>query len=190
MIKVPDLPDRPPQLCAGCPHKSTFQAVKAALENRENSLVTSDIGCYALGALPPLSATETILCMGASIGMAKGAVEAGFVNVVATIGDSTFFHSGIPPLIDAVAAHTKIVVIIMDNSTTAMTGGQAPPLPSLQIPEIVKGLGVIPEQIKVIRPVLQLRETNKEIIKTALDYDGVSVIIAKRKCFRSLKKYK
>ncbi len=94
------------------------------LKSLGGGTVTSDIGCYALGAYPPYNTVETILCMGASVGMARGASEAGLENVVATIGDSTFLHSGITGLIDAVSTDTPMTLVILDNSTTAMTGGQ------------------------------------------------------------------
>jgi indolepyruvate ferredoxin oxidoreductase alpha subunit len=118
------VPGRPPQLCAGCPHRDSYDALNQALAGFDPKLVTSDIGCYTLGYLPPHQAIETCLCMGASVGMAKGAAEAGFHPAVAVIGDSTFLHSGITPLVDAVASGANMTLLILDNSTTAMTGGQ------------------------------------------------------------------
>ncbi|HOT62182.1 MAG TPA: indolepyruvate ferredoxin oxidoreductase subunit alpha, partial [Treponemataceae bacterium] len=121
-VKEPALPGRPPQLCKGCPHGDSYAALNRAVEElnkregKVSSVVASDIGCYALGAVAPLKAIETIVCMGASIGMARGAAEAGYKHAFAVIGDSTFLHSGITGLIDAVAAKTPVTVIILDNS--------------------------------------------------------------------------
>ena len=147
-----ELPARPPQLCAGCPHRDTYDALNLAREGLPESLVTSDIGCYTLGYLPPYSAIESCVCMGASVGMAKGASEAGFRPVTAVIGDSTFLHSGITPLLDAVAAGTDLTLIILDNSTTAMTGCQETLLTSERIRKLVEGIGVEPAHIRVINP--------------------------------------
>ena len=106
-VSIP-LPGRPPQLCKGCPHIDSFLAINEALKQSGGGTVTGDIGCYALGSYPPYNTVETILCMGASIGMARGATEAGLKNVIAAIGDSTFLHSGITNLIDAVSADTPM----------------------------------------------------------------------------------
>ena len=125
-VAVPglSLPNRPPQLCAGCPHGDSFHAITAVLSAFPDAMVTADIGCSTLGALPPYNAIETCVCMGASVGMAKGAADAGYHPVVAVIGDSTFLHSGVTPLMDAVAADTPMTLLILDNKTVAMTGGQ------------------------------------------------------------------
>ncbi len=189
-VEVGDLPARPPQLCVGCPHIDTFNAINEAIKDCDQSFVSSDIGCYSLGALPPYSATESILCMGASIGTAKGAVEAGFSNVIATIGDSTFTHSGITPLLDAVSANVNMTLIIMDNSTTAMTGGQDTVLSSPQRESLIKGAGVPSEHIRVIVPLKKNAEENIKVIKEEMAHDGVSVIIALRECIQTLKKTK
>ncbi|MCK5736296.1 MAG: indolepyruvate ferredoxin oxidoreductase, partial [Spirochaetaceae bacterium] len=119
-----ELPMRPPQLCRGCPHEDSYLFIKEVVQSLDESVVTSDIGCYALGVLPPLQVPETVVCMGASISMAKGAAEAGHPNVMAVIGDSTFFHSGLTGLIDCVSDQAAVTIIIVDNSTVAMTGGQ------------------------------------------------------------------
>jgi len=183
----PALPGRPPQLCAGCPHRDTFDALNRALAASER-IVTSDIGCYTLGYLPPYQAIETCLCMGASIGMARGAAEAGFHPVVATIGDSTFLHSGMTGLVDAVASHADMTLIIMDNSTTAMTGTQPTILPSSRFPELIRGLGVDPGHIRIINPLKKHAEENVRILKEEIDYRGPSVVIALRDCIQTLKK--
>jgi len=179
------LPPRPPQLCAGCPHTDSFRALNTARKGLPSSIVTSDIGCYALGALPPHNAVETILCMGASVGMAKGAADAGRPNVVATIGDSTFFHSGIPGLIDAVAAGVNMTIMILDNGTTGMTGGQDTVLGGSRIREVAIGCGVDPEHIVLFDPIAKHHEDNVRIIEQELAYDGVSVIIPVRECVQT-----
>ncbi len=141
VAKIRKLADRPRQLCMGCPHTDTFAAMKKALESFERRVVTSDIGCYALGVLPPYSMGETLVCMGASIGIAKGTSEAGYRPAIAVIGDSTFLHSGISPLVDAYAADTDMTVMIMDNEAVGMTGGPATVLPSLPARKSCKGNG-------------------------------------------------
>lgn len=177
-----DLPGRPPQLCAGCPHTDSFRALNAALENYDSSIVTGDIGCYALGALPPHSALDVLLCMGASIGMARGASEAGRKNVVANIGDGTFLHSGVTPLIDAASTNTNMTLIIMDNSTTAMTGMQDTIMTSPMIKNIVLACGVDPEHLKELKVLPKNHDENARIIKEEIDYEGLSVIITLREC--------
>ena len=126
--------------------------------------------------------------MGASVGMARGAAEAGFHPVVATIGDSTFLHSGMTGLVDAVASKANMTLIIMDNSTTAMTGTQPTILPSAQFPELIRGLGVDPAHIRVINPLKKHAEENLRILKEEIDYPGPSVVIALRDCVQTLKK--
>ena len=181
------LPGRPPQLCAGCPHKDSFTALNEAVEKLGGGTVTSDIGCYALAAYPPYNAIETLLCMGASIGMARGAAESGLKNVVATIGDSTFLHSGITPLIDAVSTDTPMTVMILDNSTTAMTGGQDTILTSSQIKQVVLGCGVKPEHLREIIPLPKNHDENVGILKEEIAYEGLSVIIPLRECVQTLR---
>ncbi len=184
-LPAPAIPPRPPQLCAGCPHTDSFHALTEARAAFPESIVTSDIGCYALGALPPHDAVETILCMGASIGMAKGAAEAGRPNVVATIGDSTFFHSGIPGLIDAVSAGTNMTVVILDNGTTGMTGGQDTILAGAHIREVVIGCGVDPDHVILFDPSPKKHAENTAIIKREMEYPGISVIIPVRECIQT-----
>jgi len=184
----PPLPGRPPQLCAGCPHRDAFDALNLALSGYEGRIVTSDIGCYTLGYLPPYQAIETCLCMGASIGMARGAADAGFHPVVATIGDSTFLHSGLTGLVDAVAGKANLTLLILDNSTTAMTGTQPTLLPSAQFPELIRGLGVDPSHIRVINPLKRHTEQNARILREEIEHRGVSVVIALRDCIQTLKR--
>ncbi|MCF6335906.1 MAG: thiamine pyrophosphate-dependent enzyme, partial [Spirochaetales bacterium] len=177
-----DLPGRPPQLCAGCPHTDAFKALNEAIAGFSESIVTGDIGCYALGALPPHSAIETLLCMGASIGMARGASEAGRKHVVASIGDGTFMHSGITALIDAASTNTDMTLIIMDNSTTAMTGMQDTIMTSPMIKNLVIACGVDPEHLKELKVLPKNHEENFRIIKEEIEYEGLSVIITLREC--------
>ena len=181
------LPNRPPQLCTGCPHADSFDAVKQAIAGFESAVVTSDIGCYTLGALPPYSAVESCVCMGASVGMAKGASEAGLKPALAMIGDSTFLHSGVAPLMDAVAANTDMTLLILDNETTAMTGGQPTILPPSRIGKLVLGLGVDPAHCHVITAHHQHTEGNRKLIRKEVEYPGLSVIIAVRECVETLK---
>jgi indolepyruvate ferredoxin oxidoreductase alpha subunit len=185
-----ELPGRPPQLCKGCPHTDTYLFIKEVVAERKESLVTSDIGCYALGALPPLMVPETIVCMGASITMAKGAAEAGMENVMAVIGDSTFLHSGLTGLVDCVSDNAPVTIIIVDNSTVGMTGGQETRLESHRFPPVVEGLGVLKEHIRLLNPLSKYHEENKKVLREELDFQGVSVIIAVRECIEWLRKQK
>jgi indolepyruvate ferredoxin oxidoreductase alpha subunit len=176
------LPNRPPQLCQGCPHGHSYHALQEALAGTAGALVAADIGCYTLGALPPYSAIESCVCMGASIGMAKGAAEAGVHPVIAVIGDSTFLHSGITPLIDAVAADADITVLILDNETVGMTGAQEPIVPSSRLHQIVLGVGVRPEHCHVVDAHPRHVQANAEVLRREMDHRGVSVVIARREC--------
>jgi indolepyruvate ferredoxin oxidoreductase alpha subunit len=181
------LPSRPPQLCAGCPHADTFNAVKNALALYQTAVVTSDIGCYTLGALPPYSSVESCVCMGASVGMAKGAAEAGLRPAVGIIGDSTFLHSGVTPLIDAVAAATDMTLIIVDNQAVAMTGGQQTMLPSSGLQKVVLGTGIDPAHFHVLDAHPRQTAQNSDVIAAELAYHGPSVIIAVRECIETAK---
>ena len=183
-----NLAPRPPQLCQGCPHVDTYEAINLAVKDYPQHIVASDIGCYSLGALPPYNAIETIICMGASIGTAQGAAEAGLKPALAVIGDSTFYHSGLTGLVNAVAANAPITLIILDNSTVAMTGGQATILPSSKLYPLVIGLGADPEHVKTIVPVKKNLEENAAIIKKEMEYDGLSVIISVRECLEEAKR--
>jgi indolepyruvate ferredoxin oxidoreductase alpha subunit len=196
-VKTPaglNLPGRPPQLCQGCPHCDSYASLKKALEavgaTPDKSMVTGDIGCYTLGALPPYSAIQSCICMGGSISMAKGAADAGLHPVVAMIGDSTFLHSGIQPLIDATAANTPMTVMILDNAAVAMTGGQQTALPSSRLREIVAGIGVSPDHLHVLDAHRMKIDANAEIIKKELEHKGLSVIITYRECLETAKRKK
>lgn len=180
-----NLPLRPPVLCPGCPHRSTFY-----LLNKLKLPVAGDIGCYNLGTLPPFRAQHTMGCMGASVGVLHGMSLADIPERrVCTIGDSTFFHSGIPPLINMVHNNSRGVVIIMDNSITAMTGGQDHPgvdwmvsedrtAQKVEIEPLVKSLGIK----KVIAvDAFNVNEVESGL-KECLDYEGPSVLITQGEC--------
>ena len=187
---LPPLPSRPPQLCQGCPHADSYTAVAKAVEGLPSTLITADIGCYALGALPPFSVPEALVCMGASISMAIGAAEAGYDHVVAFIGDSTFLHSGMTPLVDAVSRNVPVTIVILDNSIVAMTGCQDALLPSGRIEEIVRGIGVEGEHIVTIDASRAAAEKNVEAFRREIAHRGVSVVIARRECLEAIKQRK
>ncbi len=186
-----DIPDfmvgRPPSLCKGCPHIDSYHALNEAMEKYSKGRIFSDIGCYTLGALPPFNAINSCVDMGASITMAVGASEAGLIPSVAVIGDSTFTHSGITGLLDAVNNNSSITILILDNSTTGMTGGQKSSALG-RIEGICKGVGVDENHIKVLNPLKKHHDKNLEIIAEELEYDGVSVIIPVRECIQTLAK--
>jgi len=181
---------RPPQLCLGCSHADTYRALNEALESYPESNVASDIGCYTLGALPPYNAIQSCVCMGASVSMAKGGAEAGVYPSVAVIGDSTFAHSGLTPLLAAVAANTNMTLIIMDNSTVAMTGGQPTFLSGEKLEKVIEGMGVAKEHIRTILPLPKNHDENVLIMKQEIDYQGLSVVIAARECVQQARKKK
>jgi len=184
------LPPRPPQLCAGCPHGDSFHSVTAALAGFPDAVVTSDIGCYTLGALPPYNAIQSCVCMGASVGMAKGAAEAGLHPVVAVIGDSTFLHSGVTPLLDAITEDTPMTLLILDNKTVGMTGGQPTIRPSSQLEGLVRGLGIPADHLHVLEAHPRHDAHNTEVLRRELDHRGLSVIIAVRECLETIKRGK
>jgi indolepyruvate ferredoxin oxidoreductase, alpha subunit len=187
---IPELvKNRPPSMCVGCGHIDAYTALNKALEEYSKGRVFSDIGCYTLGALPPHNAINSCVDMGASITMAKGAADAGLVPSVAVIGDSTFTHSGITGLIDSVYENTPITIIISDNFTTGMTGGQDSKALG-RIEDICKGVGVHPDHIKVFRPTKKNMDEMIQTIKDELAYDGVSVIIPRRQCVQTMKNKK
>ncbi|MBI5508791.1 MAG: indolepyruvate ferredoxin oxidoreductase subunit alpha [Deltaproteobacteria bacterium] len=181
------LPERPPQLCPGCPHADTYTALNRALEGQDARLVTSDIGCYTLGALPPHESIESCVCMGASVSMAKGAADAGVHPVVAVIGDSTFLHSGITPLIDAVAADSDMTLLILDNGTVAMTGAQATVLPSGRLEPLLLGLGVDRAHLRYVDAHPKKVAAMEQIIREEIAHHGLSVVICFRACLETAK---
>ena len=186
-----DLPQRPPALCPGCAHRATFYALKSVF--KEDSIFASDIGCYTLGT--QMGAVDTCLCMGASITIASGLSISGINNHVAcTIGDSTFLHTGIQGLINAVYNKANITVVILDNRTTAMTGHQPHPgightitgAPSdeVSIEAIVKACGV--KYLQTVDPFDM--ETTKAAFKKAYATEGVKVVIARQPCIITAKR--
>lgn len=187
---IPDfIVSRPPQLCSGCPHIDTYNALNDALNEYTKGRVMSDIGCYTLGALPPFTSINSCVDMGASITMAKGAADSGLHPVVSVIGDSTFIHSGITGLVDCVTYNTPITIVILDNETTAMTGGQKS-LALGKLESIVLGVGVHPNHLHIIDPRRKYHNENVDIMKKELDYKGVSVIIARRECIVAIDEIK
>ncbi len=181
------LPGRPPQLCQGCPHGDSYQAIKDAIGGLDSVSVTADIGCYALGALPPFSVPDALVCMGASLSMANGAADAGIKHPIGVIGDSTFLHSGITGLIDAVSGRKPITAIILDNSIVAMTGCQETILPSERLREICVGVGVEPDHVVTIEAARLKAAENVAAIRRELEYRGPSVIIARRECLEAFR---
>jgi indolepyruvate ferredoxin oxidoreductase alpha subunit len=186
-----NLPSRPPALCAGCPHRATFYLLKLAIPREQAELILcGDIGCFGLGALPPLKMLDTINHMGMSISMAQGLYASGSTagknkKVVALIGDGTFFHSGLTSLVNAIYTRANILVVIFDNRTIGMTGHQSHPgascLPKYQeiaIAPLLKGLGV--EIVETINP-FDIRESFRKLNK-AMEHDGVSVVISNAPC--------
>ncbi|MDR1778582.1 MAG: indolepyruvate ferredoxin oxidoreductase subunit alpha [Clostridiales Family XIII bacterium] len=182
---------RPPALCAGCPHRGLFYA----LSKRKDIIITGDIGCYTLGSAPPLSAMHTTFCMGGSISTGHGASKAlaksgSDLKIVAVIGDSTFFHTGVNSLMNVTYNSSKIVAVILDNRITAMTGQQENPgtgytlqgdvAPEIDIPKLVEAIGIKKENIWTVNP-LKLDETNAAI-DAALAADGPAVVVTKWPC--------
>ncbi len=178
---------RPPSLCMGCSHRDMYNALGEALDKYSPGRVFSDIGCYTLGALEPFNAINTCVDMGASITMAKGAADVGFVPAIAVIGDSTFTHSGMTGLLDAVNDNSPVTVVIADNATTGMTGGQKSAALG-KIESICRGLGVEEEHIRVMKPLKKHHEENVQIFMEELSYQGVSVVIPRRECIQTLNK--
>ncbi len=183
----PLLRQRPPRLCDGCPHADTYRALTEAAQKVGDSKIFGDIGCYTLGALPPYNAITSCVDMGASITLAKGAADNGMKHAVAVIGDSTFTHSGMTGLLDAIWENTPLTVVILDNLTVGMTGGQdSAALGRLE--DLVKGLGVAPGHVRVITPLPAKHLENEAIFEEELNYPGVSVVIARRECIQTLRR--
>jgi indolepyruvate ferredoxin oxidoreductase alpha subunit len=180
---------RPPSFCNGCGHGDMFNALNEAIEPYGKGHVFSDIGCYTLAALPPYNSINSCVDMGASVTMAIGAADAGLFPSVAVIGDSTFTHSGMTGLLDAVVKNSPVTVIISDNSTTGMTGGQKSQATG-RLEQICKGLGVQPDHLWVITPLRKNHDENVMIMKEEFEYKGVSVIIASRECIQTATKRK
>lgn len=176
---------RPPALCQGCGHRDVYDALNKVAAEYPDARIFGDIGCYTLGALPPFRAIDSCVDMGASITMAKGAADAGVFPAIAVIGDSTFTHSGMTGLLDAVNDRANITVVISDNLTTAMTGGQDS-AGTNKFEAICLGLGVEPEHVRVVVPLPKNMEEITRTIREEIEYKGVSVIIPRRECIQTL----
>jgi len=179
---------RPPVLCAGCPHRASFFAVKEAAKGR-SAVFSGDIGCYTLGNAQPLNMVDTCLCMGAGITVAQGLqrIEPDTLHF-AFIGDSTFFHTGIPGVINAVYNQTDIIVVVLDNATTAMTGNQPHPgmgitvmnskTEKISIEKIVTALNVA--AVIKVNPFDQ--QAAKEAVRALIAQKGVRVLLFEAPC--------
>ncbi len=183
-----NLANRPPQLCQGCGHRDVYTALNEVAAQYPDHRIFGDIGCYTLGALPPFQALSSCVDMGASITMAKGAADAGLFPAIAVIGDSTFTHSGMTGLLDAVNDRANITIIISDNLTTGMTGGQDSAGTS-KYEAICVALGVEPEHVRVVVPLPKNMPEITRIIKEEIEYNGVSVIIPRRECIQTLARH-
>ena len=193
LTDAPQLVNRPPSLCAGCPHRMSYYGVKLGCEGRDVIFAT-DIGCYSLGFMPPLRMADIGVCMGAAASMPAGLELAvgPEQRIVGFIGDSTLFHSGLTGIANAVYNHHRFVLVVLDNMVTAMTGHQpspgrdaslpqapgTPPLTSIDMEAVIRALGV--EHIQTVRPT-NLKKV-AEATRAALDHDGVSVIICREPC--------
>lgn len=181
-------PPRPPVLCPGCPHSASFYAIRRVVNEMGNAALPSDIGCYTLGINKPLEGVDTTICMGASVGVSNGLAHVLNDKIIATIGDSTFIHAGIPALINAVYNNADFVLVVLDNSTTGMTGHQphpgtgvrgcGEPAKAVKIEDIARGCGV--EFVEVVNPynVRKMIDT----LKRAVEHRGVAVVIARHPC--------
>ncbi|MCD6512126.1 MAG: indolepyruvate ferredoxin oxidoreductase subunit alpha [Thermoplasmata archaeon] len=178
---------RPPVLCPGCPHRATYYAVKKVAG--DDAIYPTDIGCYTLGLLPPYKTADFLLCMGSSVGSGGGfALTNEKKKIISFIGDSTFFHAGLPALVNAVHHNHNFVIAILDNSTTAMTGHQPHPGNSIDgmgneavkidIERVVRGIGV--KHVEVVNP-YNMKKTI-EAFRRAIEFDGLAVVILKAPC--------
>lgn len=183
------LPLRPPTMCAGCPHRGSAYAINIASwryqkETGKEPVKTGDIGCYALAANPPINSDDVAVCMGGAFGLANGFAHVVDVPVIAHLGDSTFFHSGIPPMINAVYNKSNITMVVMDNSTTGMTGFQPHPgatgeeAHNIKIEDIARASGVKFVEVLDAFDLPGLIDS----VERSLKFDGPSVIIARRLC--------
>ena len=179
---------RPPALCQGCGHRDMYAALNEVAREYPSPRIFGDIGCYTLGALSPFHAIHACVEMGASITMAKGAADAGQHPSIAVIGDSTFTHSGMTGLLDCVNANANVVVLISDNLTTGMTGGQDS-AGTGRLEQICTGLGVAPEHVRVVVPLPKTTDAIKQVLREEINYAGTSVVIARRECIQTLKRH-
>ncbi len=186
------IPDRYPTFCAGCPHRATFAALdqifKIGAAKGKGYYFANDIGCYSMWVFPPISLSDSSLCMGASVGVANGLSRVIEERVVAVVGDSTFYHAAIPALINAVHNGDKFTLIILDNSVTAMTGQQSNPSTEftagwktgkrVSIEDLCRAMGI--EFVEIIDSYDV--KSNVEVFRRALEFDGLSVVISRREC--------
>lgn len=180
------LPRRPPSLCPGCPHRATYFAAKKVAP--KDTIYPTDIGCYTLGKEPPLCMADLLLCMGSNAGTACGLAAATDQKIISFMGDSTFFHSGIPPLVNAAHHNSDVVITVLDNRTTAMTGhqphpgtdfdGMGNPAKRILVEDVVKGCGI--EHVEVVNP--NLIKKTAEAFSRALEYKGPSVVVSLSPC--------
>jgi indolepyruvate ferredoxin oxidoreductase alpha subunit len=185
---TPLLPERPPTMCAGCPHRASFHAINVATRKVKKDLgekvLTGDIGCYSLGVYAPLNAYDTALCMGSGFGIADGVARGVGVPVVGHVGDSTFFHSGIPAMINAVFNKTKVTLVVLDNSATSMTGFQPHPgspgkdQEGIKTEDVARACGV--KFVEVVN-CFDLKQT-VDTLERAIRFDGPSFIVARGLC--------
>lgn len=191
-LKTPEVDSlvvsRPPALCQGCGHRDMYAALNEVAREYAEPRIFGDIGCYTLGALSPFHAIHACVEMGASVTMAKGAADAGQHPSIAVIGDSTFTHSGITGLLDCVNSNANVVVLISDNLTTGMTGGQDS-AGTGRLEQICYGVGVEKEHVRVVVPLPKNMEEIKQVLREEIDYKGTSVVIARRECIQTLKRH-
>ncbi|MCK5073100.1 MAG: hypothetical protein KAQ98_06705 [Bacteriovoracaceae bacterium] len=184
------VPARPPRLCDGCGHRDAFNSMKDALKNIgvDEPRIFGDIGCYTLGVMPPFDMINTCVEMGASVGMTLGAAEAGLEPSIGVIGDSTFFHSGLPTLISMAKSKTANAnLVIVDNKITGMTGQQ--PTVAIDIFEdIARSFGFSEEQIHVLKPLPQKHEENVKYLENVFSQKRPDIIIFRRECVQALRK--
>ena len=175
-------------LCPGCGHRDVYSALNDALAAYESPKVFGDIGCYTLGFLKPFNAIDTCVDMGASITMAKGAADAGQFPSVAIIGDSTFTHSGMTGLLDAINENTPMLVIISDNLTTGMTGGQDSQGTG-KLEDICRGLGADPAHVRTIDSLPKNHDEMMALFREEIEYKGLSVVISRRECIQTARRH-
>ena len=181
------LPGRPPSMCQGCGHRDMYTALNEVAREYKEARIFGDIGCYTLGALSPFHAIHACVEMGASITMAKGAADAGQYPSIAVIGDSTFTHSGMTGLLDCANCNADVVVLISDNLTTGMTGGQDS-AGTGKLERICMAMGIPEEHVRVVVPLAKNMEEMKAVIREEINYHGTSVVIARRECIQTLKR--
>lgn len=179
---------RPPQLCQGCGHRDVYGALNDCMSRYDNPKVFGDIGCYTLGWLAPYNAIDSCVDMGASITMAKGAADAGQHPAIAIIGDSTFTHSGMTGLLDAINENTPMTVIISDNLTTGMTGGQDSQGTG-KLEQICIGLGADPAHVRTIDSLPRLHDDMVKLFAEEFDHPGLSVIVSRRECIQTARRH-